>query len=300
MNDSIKNKIDLDYFTKKITNKPSFFLVNYILINVGLIMSFLIKTNFSYRIILPMAMIPGICLILNYIYNNIIKGKYKKENVTFKRIYSLVGIAAFILIPILIGISFNSNAGNQIDITKIVSLTVIILPYCIAYNHILKNGFLNEPYEDVLTVIIIIMGLMLYISREHLFTLMNSSVNLVINYMDQFLSVNLTVILLCATVALLSFTHAMVLDDEEIAQSKKNGERLFTATIFSIIIFLILLLLTFMKPYMDLIDNANMLNMILISIYSLLSINTILFVAITIYYVIVSTIETLKQLNPKL
>lgn len=300
MNDSIKNKIDFDYFTKKITNKPSFFLFNYILINVGLIMSFLIKTNISYRIILPMALIPGICLILDYIYNNIIKGKYEKENDTFKRIYSFVGIAAFILIPIITGIAFNSNAANQINVTNIVSLTVIILPYCIVYNHILKNGFLNELYEDVLTIIIIIMGLMLYLSREHLFTLMNSCVNLLIHYMDQFLSVNLTVILLCATVALLSFTHAMVLDDEEIAQSKKNGERLFTATIFSIIIFLILLLLTFMKPYMDLIDNANMLNMILISIYSLLSVNTVLFVAITIYYVIVSTIETLKQLNPKL
>ncbi len=177
---ALKTKSTL-IISQKITNKPPFFLFNYILINAGLIMSFLIKTNISYKIILPMAMIPGICLILDYIYINIIKGKYKKENENFKRIYSFVGIAAFILIPILIGISFNFNADNQINVTNIVSLTVIILPYCIVYNHFLKNGFLNELYEDVLTFIIIIICLMLYLSREHLFTLMNSSVNLVID-----------------------------------------------------------------------------------------------------------------------
>ena len=155
-------------------------------------------------------------------------------------------------------------------------------------------------YEDALIAMIIVISIILYHSREHLYTSINSVLDITINYMDPFLMFNLTVILLCATIALLSFTHAMVLDDEEIGEYKKNGERFFTATIFSMIIFFIMLVLTLMRPYMTLINDANILNMILMSIYSVLSIDTILFTVLTIYYVIVSTIETLKHLNPKL
>ena len=103
--------------------------------------------------------------------------------------------------------------------------------------------------------------------------------------------------MLCATLAVLSFTYTMVDNQEGKDKMNENGKGYFISTIISMVILLLILISSKIKPALiNSISIENWFNFILVNIYAISIIIIFILTIYLIYYMISCSISSLKIL----
>lgn len=235
-------------FLDKVIRIKHYYIIAYILINVGCIFSVL--TGFTNPFInilseLIILIIFGLMIFDIIVYMprkfkqklNLEKIKFVETIITnnyyltFLKIFFLISITIF---PLLLGLRINENPTKISFISQIcyglglIIFNSSIIKYGYLFPNFQKRSFLNLVYGMIMLVILV------NFIYPNIFTKFLTIFSK--NFMD-IVVISLTFILMTATLALLVFTYNMVLEHRKVKKILKDLGRLyFTATIYIIIV----------------------------------------------------------------
>lgn len=138
------------------------------------------------------------------------------------------------------------NKTSLVDFTCyiiiIFSLSVSFM-YLLLYNWDNENMIKNSAYGQIIYWFFLIFGVIFKLK----YNVFINFFNIIVSHINDYFSLSLTIILLGATLSLLAFTYNMVLTNEEGEKKenmKKNGEKFFIATLFSMLFLILIFLLS--------------------------------------------------------
>lgn len=294
-------------FNEIILRNEFYFPFIYLLTIIGVILSNFYKVNSPVYFVITIFILPYSCLYLVIIYNKFFKNKSNEFTIKFIRFFKIVGISALILNTILMSIFYFSfqfllTGTTSTFILMILSAFVLSL----TFNNTLRkrlNIFNDEKIEYVMNseFLISFLGLgMLYIilNNDYLLGLLNYLINAILTHLPDYSTISLAIVMLCATLSVLSFTYTMVENQEDKDKMNENGKGYFISTILSMIILLLILVSSKIKPALiDSITIENWYNFILTNIYAISIITIFILTIYLIYYMISCSISALKILK---
>lgn len=307
-----------------ITDYKHYTILCYVLLILGIILShyFIPKTSKTRLFIITAILtfsIPLLNIILSKIlvkYDNKIfllitisslNIKYEKfiEKKTLNKFVQYVrkfGIIVLILIPIFTSSyyyhSILSNAPNQYLILLTTSMFMTL-----NYTDLVRKQLYNEKPVNTTYAFWGSISLNIILILPHGSDLINYILNYILHNLQNSLTILIAIIMLCVGLSALSFGYCSILEEtSDIRKNmKKNGEGFFIASIFSMIAISLSFITSILKPHVNFMTLANLnifsFDFILLNIYSVLLILVLSLTVYAIYYMIKSSIYSLKELN---
>ena len=294
-------------FQEIILKNEFYFPFVYILTIIGVILSNFYKVSSPVYFVITIFILPYSCLYLVIIYNKFFENRSNEFTLKFIRFFKFVGVSALILNTILIGIFYFSfqfllTGSTSNFILMILSAFVLSL----TFNNTLRkrlNIFNDEKIENMMNseFLISFLGLVvlyLILNNSYLLELLNFILYIILLHLSDYSTISLAIVMLCATLSVLSFTYTMVEDQEDKDKMNENGKGYFISTILSMIILLLILISSKIKPMLiNSIAIENLFNFILINIYAISIITIFILTIYLIYYMISCSISSLKILK---
>ena len=294
-------------FQEIILKNEFYFPFVYILTIIGVILSNFYKVSSPVYFVITIFILPYSCLYLVIIYNKFFENRSNEFTLKFIRFFKFVGVSALILNTILIGIFYFSfqfllTGSTSNFILMILSAFVLSL----TFNNTLRkrlNIFNVEKIENMMNseFLISFLGLVvlyLILNNSYLLELLNFILYIILLHLPDYSTISLAIVMLCATLSVLSFTYTMVEDQEDKDKMNENGKGYFISTILSMIILLLILISSKIKPMLiNSIAIENLFNFILINIYAISIITIFILTIYLIYYMISCSISSLKILK---
>ena len=294
-------------FQEIILKNEFYFPFVYILTIIGVILSNFYKVSSPVYFVITIFILPYSCLYLVIIYNKFFENRSNEFTLKFIRFFKFVGVSALILNTILIGIFYFSfqfllTGSTSNFILMILSAFVLSL----TFNNTLRkrlNIFNDEKIENMMNseFLISFLGLVvlyLILNNSYLLELLNFILYIILLHLPDYSTISLAIVMLCATLSVLSFTYTMVEDQEDKDKMNENGKGYFISTILSMIILLLILISSKIKPMLiNSIAIENLFNFILINIYAISIITIFILTIYLIYYMISCSISSLKILK---
>lgn len=294
-------------FQEIILKNEFYFPFVYILTIIGVILSNFYKVSSPVYFVITIFILPYSCLYLVIIYNKFFENRSNEFTLKFIRFFKIVGVSALILNTILIGIFYFSfqfllTGSTSNFILMILSAFVLSL----TFNNTLRkrlNIFNDEKIENMMNseFLISFLGLVvlyLILNNSYLLELLNFILYIILLHLSDYSTISLAIVMLCATLSVLSFTYTMVEDQEDKDKMNENGKGYFISTILSMIILLLILISSKIKPMLiNSIAIENLFNFILINIYAISIITIFILTIYLIYYMISCSISSLKILK---
>ena len=294
-------------FQEIILKNEFYFPFVYILTIIGVILSNFYKASSPVYFVITIFILPYSCLYLVIIYNKFFENRSNEFTLKFIRFFKFVGVSALILNTILIGIFYFSfqfllTGSTSNFILMILSAFVLSL----TFNNTLRkrlNIFNDEKIENMMNseFLISFLGLVvlyLILNNSYLLELLNFILYIILLHLPDYSTISLAIVMLCATLSVLSFTYTMVEDQEDKDKMNENGKGYFISTILSMIILLLILISSKIKPMLiNSIAIENLFNFILINIYAISIITIFILTIYLIYYMISCSISSLKILK---
>lgn len=294
-------------FEEIILKNEFYFPFIYILTIIGVILSNFYKVDSPIYFIITIFLLPYSCLYLVIIYDKFLKNKSNEFTLKFIRFFKIVGVTALILNTILLSIFYFSfqfllTGTTSNFILMILSAFVLSL----TFNNTLRkrlNIFNDEKIEHVMNseFLISFLGLgILYIilKNDYLLDALDNLINIILTHLPDYSTISLAIVMLCATLAVLSFTYTMVDNQEGKDKMNENGKGYFISTIISMVILLLILISSKIKPVLiNSISIENWFNFILVNIYAISIIIIFILTIYLIYYMISCSISSLKILK---
>ena len=294
-------------FQEIILKNEFYFPFVYILTIIGVILSNFYKVSSPVYFVITIFILPYSCLYLVIIYNKFFENRSNEFTLKFIRFFKIVGVSALILNTILIGIFYFSfqfllTGSTSNFILMILSAFVLSL----TFNNTLRkrlNIFNVEKIENMMNseFLISFLGLVvlyLILNNSYLLELLNFILYIILLHLPDYSTISLAIVMLCATLSVLSFTYTMVEDQEDKDKMNENGKGYFISTILSMIILLLILISSKIKPMLiNSIAIENLFNFILINIYAISIITIFILTIYLIYYMISCSISSLKILK---
>ena len=294
-------------FQEIILKNEFYFPFVYILTIIGVILSNFYKVSSPVYFVITIFILPYSCLYLVIIYNKFFENRSNEFTLKFIRFFKIVGVSALILNTILIGIFYFSfqfllTGSTSNFILMILSAFVLSL----TFNNTLRkrlNIFNDEKIENMMNseFLISFLGLVvlyLILNNSYFLELLNFILYIILLHLSDYSTISLAIVMLCATLSVLSFTYTMVEDQEDKDKMNENGKGYFISTILSMIILLLILISSKIKPMLiNSIAIENLFNFILINIYAISIITIFILTIYLIYYMISCSISSLKILK---
>ena len=211
-----------------------------------------------------------------------------------------------IILPVLI--SFFTLVGFKYGLTVYYVVILILSSFVISLilNKILKYRLLIEYPENVNELILQIMlflGIVISVfimSSPQIIITITNMLNLVLSEIGTLTNIAIAIVVLCATLSSLSFTYCSTLENNESSSvMKKNGEGYFISTILSMILLILIYISSLLTRVINLTDlfRLNLIDYILLNIYTITLIISVSLLVYVIYYMVTSSFSTLKILG---
>lgn len=226
-----------------------FSFVIYILILAGFGLSVLYKVHPKFLYLI--SIIQFIPITFSYIYYRTNYFKNLSED-SFVKIIKSLYYMAILLIPFLTGFFLNTTI-YRFDILNEYTLKMILsFSYTWIYLGSIKNLLFsnkNRLDNDVSQNIIFVLAMVLILAFAY--PKFTSIVNYCFKLISDinFMNISIAIIMLCATLSMLSFSYHSLLKDDKIKNDvKNNGEMFFISTILSIFSIVSLYLFSIIFP----------------------------------------------------
>lgn len=294
-------------FKDIILKNQFYFPFIYILTIIGVLISNFYKVNSPLYFTITTFILPFSCLYLVIIYDKFFKNKNKEFTIQFIRFFKITGIIALILNTILMSIFYFSFQFILIGTAP--NLILMILSsfvLSLTFNNTLRkrlNISNDEKIEYTMNSesIISFLGLaVLYIilNNNKLLELVNKLINTILNNLPDYSTISLAIVMLCATLSVLSFTYTMVENQKDKDKMNENGKGYFISTILSMTILLLILISSKIKPMLiNSITFENWFNFIFTNIYTISIITIFILTIYLLYYMISCSISSLRILK---
>lgn len=294
-------------FKDIILKNQFYFPFIYILTIIGVLISNFYKVNSPLYFAITTFILPFSCLYLVIIYDKFFKNKNKEFTIQFIRFFKITGIIALILNTILMSIFYFSFQFILIGTAP--NLILMILSsfvLSLTFNNTLRkrlNISNDEKIEYTMNSesIISFLGLaVLYIilNNNKLLELVNKLINTILNNLPDYSTISLAIVMLCATLSVLSFTYTMVENQKDKDKMNENGKGYFISTILSMTILLLILISSKIKPMLiNSITFENWFNFIFTNIYTISIITIFILTIYLLYYMISCSISSLRILK---
>lgn len=310
----IKQKFQ-KYFSHKnikmiLTRRRYYLPLVYILINIGFLVSLLYPKGLylnSYLYPLIFLVLPYSCFFLQLIYDYFFKNRDAKFNKKFSKVYFIIGYSSMILLPLLLGFHTFNNFKPDLTFYYFIILISYSFVTSLIFNGQLKYRLLikypnniNEKILQSLLLIGILMSIFILGSPQIIISL-TGTLNLNLSEIGTLTNIAIAFVVLCATLSALSFTYrgAIQKNNKNYCKIKKNGEGYFISTILSMFSLIFIYVASLMSRLINLTSlfRLNLMDYIFINIYTISLIFLVGLSIYIIYYMIVSSVSTLKILG---
>ena len=234
----------------RIIIQKRYYLLSYLLINLGFIISFISKFQSIYLkdiVIIFNLVLIGLMIVDGIIYlPDLIKeisggSKVEKSlkppitNNFYMNLLRIIGFSLIIVFPIFSGLTIDYNP-TLISIISNLCYTFGLILFC---SGIIKYGYISPDYDkrSFVNSIYIVLCLIVVFSIFYPNLLSKCLIIFGENFMN-IVVISLTFILMTATLSLLAFTYSMLLKYDNFY--KRIGKKYFMATIYIIIVTIIL------------------------------------------------------------
>ena len=306
-----------------IINNKEYTILCYFLIVIGIIISYYyIPENFRTKLIILTAILTFSLPVLNIILSKILvknknsvlikinapQLKIHLEKVVEKKIFNrfikyirIYGMIILIFIPILTSTYYYHSISNQSPNQYLILLTTSMF-MTLNYTDLVRKQLLDEKpiYSTYAFWGAISLNIILVLPFGS--DLINEILNYIYN-MQNSLAVLIAIIMLCVGLSALTFSYCSILEKDSTTwkNMKQNGEGYFIASIFSMISILVSFIASRIKEHVNFMPLSNLnifsYDFIILNIYSVLLIITLSFTIYAIYYMLKSSIYSLKELN---
>jgi len=283
-------------------NNLYYFLVVYLLIIVGHILSINFKPNIFYMFII------NICQFFPIIFYHSYKKVLKKyiSNELFDKILFMTYMSLLLIIPLLNGYFYGSSLkiSDKIDYY----LVKIIISFFVSWMYVglirkyyfSKNNKIGTEEYSLLLLMFVTFLQIIFTTFSNLIYVINDLLMKIIEDIN-YLNISIAIIMLCATLAMLSFSYySFINDDLKKDKIKENGEGFFIATFLSVFSLISLYLFSIIKQQLNIMSielNICSFEFILLNILIMIIIFFLITTIYALYYLLYGCISSLKILN---
>lgn len=303
------------YFSHKnikmiLTRRRYYLPLVYILINIGFLVSLLYPKGLylnSYLYPLIFLVLPYNCFFLQLIYDFFFKNRDDEFNKKFSKVYFIIGYSSMISLPLLLGFHTFNNFNHDLTFYYFIILISYSFVTSLIFNGQLKYRLLikypnniNEKILQSLLLIGILMSIFILGSPQIIISL-TETLNLNLSEIGTLTNIAIAFVVLCATLSALSFTYRGTIkkNNKNYCKIKKNGEGYFISTILSMFSLIFIYVASLMSRVINLTSlfRLNLMDYVFVNIYTISLIFLVGLSIYIIYYMIVSSVSTLKILG---
>ena len=279
----------------------------YILTIIGVILSNFYKINSPLYFVITIFILPYCGLDLIILHDKIFKDKNDKFQAKFIRFFEITVSITLILNTILMSFFYFSF---QFPLTGTTSNFILMILSAFALSLLLNNSIRkrlnvlddnqieNTMNSELLISFLGAIMIEILLVNNNLLKLIENLINIIITNLPDYATISLAIVMLCATLSVLSFTYTMVENQKDKYKMNENGKGYFISTILSMCILSLILISSQIKPLLiNSISIKNWFNFILINIYAASIITIFILTIYLIYYMISCSISSLKILE---
>lgn len=278
----------------------------YLLTILGGFISNFYKITNPLCFIVTMFVLPYSCFYLVLIYDKFFSNRGDEFTLIYIKFFKIVGYSSLILNIILISLLYFST--HPFQSTQNYVLTILIsFSLSLGLNNTLRKrlNVFNDPkiesQMNIEAIITCVCGIILVSAMYYppLWNLLNFFINIILFNLSDYFSISIAIIMLCATLSVLSFTYSMIDNQEEKNKMNENGKGYFTSTILSFAILVLLFISSSLKHILLIFpeDIMNWQYFLLINTYAFFIMTIFILTIFMTYYIIKCSISSLKILK---